>query len=151
MADFSLQSESARATAAANMLAHHATDAIESIADEIAEISALVWMASRAENLDEMTGKAKEATGAATDNERLEAEGRNDQDEARLKSAGDKIKDAAVFPVVWVSRKMPAATIMRMTRRLSKSTSKRLFPERVTSIFESGPIGLKASEALTMV
>ena len=34
-------------------------------------------------------------SSAATDNERLEAEGRNDQDEARLKSAGDKIKDAA--------------------------------------------------------
>ena len=44
---------------------------------------------------EDLTGKAKEATGKATDNERLEAEGQADQDKAAMKSAGDKIKDAA--------------------------------------------------------
>ncbi|WP_229402662.1 CsbD family protein [Micromonospora okii] len=39
-------------------------------------------------------GKLKEGTGRATDNERLEAEGRNDQAKANLKQAGEKIKDA---------------------------------------------------------
>jgi uncharacterized protein YjbJ (UPF0337 family) len=44
-----------------------------------------------AENL---TGKAKEAAGKATDNERLEAEGQNDQTRASLKKAGENVKDA---------------------------------------------------------
>ncbi|MCW3839972.1 CsbD family protein [Micromonospora yasonensis] len=39
-------------------------------------------------------GKVKEGVGRATDNERLEAEGRTDQAEANLKQAGEKIKDA---------------------------------------------------------
>ncbi|NJP31094.1 CsbD family protein [Micromonospora thermarum] len=39
-------------------------------------------------------GKIKEGAGRATDNERLEAEGRNDQAGANLKQAGEKIKDA---------------------------------------------------------
>ncbi|MEV4479575.1 CsbD family protein [Micromonospora coxensis] len=39
-------------------------------------------------------GKVKEGVGRATDNERLEAEGRNDQADANLKQAGEKIKDA---------------------------------------------------------
>jgi uncharacterized protein YjbJ (UPF0337 family) len=39
-------------------------------------------------------GKVKEGVGRATDNERLEAEGRNDQASADLKQAGEKIKDA---------------------------------------------------------
>ncbi|AXO32897.1 CsbD family protein [Micromonospora chalcea] len=39
-------------------------------------------------------GKVKEGVGRATDNERLEAEGRNDQAGAKLKQAGEKIKDA---------------------------------------------------------
>lgn len=39
------------------------------------------------------TGKAKETTGRATDNERLEAEGRNDQSKAGLKQKGEDIKD----------------------------------------------------------
>jgi uncharacterized protein YjbJ (UPF0337 family) len=43
---------------------------------------------------EDLTGKAKEATGKATDNESLEAEGQADQDKAAVKSAGDKIKDA---------------------------------------------------------
>ena len=43
---------------------------------------------------DDVTGKAKEGAGKATDNERLEAEGRADQSEADLKQAGEKVKDA---------------------------------------------------------
>jgi uncharacterized protein YjbJ (UPF0337 family) len=39
-------------------------------------------------------GKAKEAAGRATDDERLEAEGRSDQASADLKQAGEKVKDA---------------------------------------------------------
>lgn len=39
-------------------------------------------------------GKAKEAVGKATDNERLEAEGKADQVKADLKQAGEKVKDA---------------------------------------------------------
>ena len=38
-------------------------------------------------------GKAKEAVGDATDNERLEAEGKGDQTSADLKQTGEKIKD----------------------------------------------------------
>jgi uncharacterized protein YjbJ (UPF0337 family) len=38
-------------------------------------------------------GKAKEAAGKATDNERLEAEGRGDQASSDLKQAGEKVKD----------------------------------------------------------
>ena len=43
---------------------------------------------------DDLVGKAKEATGKATDNERLEAEGDVDQREASVKQAGEKVKDA---------------------------------------------------------
>ncbi len=39
-------------------------------------------------------GKAKEATGKASDDEQLEAEGKNDQSKADIKQAGDKVKDA---------------------------------------------------------
>ncbi|MGB4779404.1 CsbD family protein [Microbacterium sp.] len=39
-------------------------------------------------------GKAKEAVGKATDNERLEAEGKADQVKADVKQAGEKVKDA---------------------------------------------------------
>lgn len=45
-------------------------------------------------NAEEMKGKAKEAYGDATDNERLEAEGQADQTKANLKKAGDDVKDA---------------------------------------------------------
>ena len=38
-------------------------------------------------------GKAKEAAGKVTDNERLEAEGKADQAGADLKQAGEKVKD----------------------------------------------------------
>jgi uncharacterized protein YjbJ (UPF0337 family) len=43
---------------------------------------------------DDLTGKGKEAAGKATDNERLEAEGRVDQSQADIKQAGEKVKDA---------------------------------------------------------
>ncbi|MFI5837228.1 CsbD family protein [Micromonospora sp. NPDC051300] len=42
----------------------------------------------------DVTGKVKEGVGRATDDERLEAEGRGDQAVAKLKQAGEKIKDA---------------------------------------------------------
>lgn len=41
-----------------------------------------------------MVGKAKEATGKATDDKEMQAEGRNEQSKADLKKAGDKVKDA---------------------------------------------------------
>lgn len=39
-------------------------------------------------------GKVKEGVGKATDNERLEAEGRADQVAADVKQAGENVKDA---------------------------------------------------------
>jgi uncharacterized protein YjbJ (UPF0337 family) len=42
----------------------------------------------------DMSGKAKEAVGKGTDDERLEAEGKTDQASADLKQAGEKVKDA---------------------------------------------------------
>ncbi|QIM18110.1 CsbD family protein [Leucobacter coleopterorum] len=41
-----------------------------------------------------LVGKAKEAAGKLTDDERQEAEGRADQAGADLKQAGEKVKDA---------------------------------------------------------
>ncbi|MFF5175936.1 CsbD family protein [Micromonospora sp. NPDC000089] len=47
------------------------------------------------DNASENTaGKIKEGVGRATDNESLEAEGRNDQAKSNIKQAGEKIKDA---------------------------------------------------------
>ncbi len=43
---------------------------------------------------EDLTGKAKEAAGKATGNERLEAEGQADQAKADVKKAGDNVKDA---------------------------------------------------------
>ena len=42
----------------------------------------------------DITGKAKEATGKATEDEQLEGEGRTDQTKSDLKQAGEKVKDA---------------------------------------------------------
>lgn len=42
---------------------------------------------------EELKGKAKEATGRATGDEQMEAEGRGDQAGANIKQAGEKIKD----------------------------------------------------------
>lgn len=43
---------------------------------------------------EDVTGKIKEATGKATDDEHLEAEGKTDQAKSDIKQAGDKVKDA---------------------------------------------------------
>ncbi|MCQ6272593.1 CsbD family protein [Pseudarthrobacter sp. R1] len=43
---------------------------------------------------EKMGGKAKEATGAATNDESLRSEGKMDQAKADLKQAGEKVKDA---------------------------------------------------------
>ena len=43
---------------------------------------------------EDLKGKAKEATGKVTDNERLEAEGKADQSSANIKQAGENVKDA---------------------------------------------------------
>ncbi|MGO4689932.1 CsbD family protein [Glaciibacter sp. 2TAF33] len=43
---------------------------------------------------EEAMGKGKEAVGDATDNEKLQAEGKGDQAKANLKQAGEKVKDA---------------------------------------------------------
>lgn len=42
----------------------------------------------------DIAGKAKEAVGKSTDDERLEAEGQADQTKADLKKAGENVKDA---------------------------------------------------------
>jgi len=42
----------------------------------------------------ELMGQIKEATGRATGNPRLKAQGRADQTKANLKQAAEKIKDA---------------------------------------------------------
>lgn len=42
----------------------------------------------------EAVGKVKEGVGDLTDNEHLEAEGRADQAEARVKQGAEKVKDA---------------------------------------------------------
>ena len=42
----------------------------------------------------DLQGKGKQAAGKATDDERLEAEGKGDQVSANLKQAGEKVKDA---------------------------------------------------------
>jgi uncharacterized protein YjbJ (UPF0337 family) len=41
----------------------------------------------------DLAGKAKEAVGKATDNDKLVAEGKADQAEADLKKAGQSVKD----------------------------------------------------------
>ena len=43
---------------------------------------------------EDLTGKAKETIGRATDDEELEAAGRTDQAKSSLKDAGEKVKDA---------------------------------------------------------
>jgi uncharacterized protein YjbJ (UPF0337 family) len=43
---------------------------------------------------EDLTGKAKEATGKVTDDDSMEAEGKADQSKADLKQAGEKVKDA---------------------------------------------------------
>ncbi len=43
---------------------------------------------------EELGGKVKEGVGKATDDERLEAEGKADQTSSKVKQAGENIKDA---------------------------------------------------------
>ncbi len=43
----------------------------------------------------EAKGKVKETAGSATGNDSLESEGRADQGEAKVKKAGEHVKDAA--------------------------------------------------------
>jgi len=43
---------------------------------------------------EDLSGKAKEAAGKATGDERLEAEGKGDQVSSDVKQAGEKVKDA---------------------------------------------------------
>ena len=45
--------------------------------------------------VEDLKGKGKEATGAATDDNDLRAEGKADQGKASMKDAGEKVKDAA--------------------------------------------------------
>ena len=48
----------------------------------------------RVENAaEDLKGKAKEAVGKVTDNERLEAEGNADQAAAAVKNVGEDVKD----------------------------------------------------------
>ncbi|HET6812874.1 MAG TPA: CsbD family protein [Actinomycetota bacterium] len=42
----------------------------------------------------DLKGKAKESIGRATDDEELEAAGRDDQAKSSFKQAGEKVKDA---------------------------------------------------------
>jgi uncharacterized protein YjbJ (UPF0337 family) len=42
---------------------------------------------------EDMGGKAKEATGNATDNDRMKAEGQTDQVKADAKKVGESVKD----------------------------------------------------------
>jgi uncharacterized protein YjbJ (UPF0337 family) len=52
-------------------------------------------LGDKVENMkDDVVGKGKEATGKATDDERLEAEGKTDQATSDLKQAGENVKDA---------------------------------------------------------
>jgi uncharacterized protein YjbJ (UPF0337 family) len=44
-------------------------------------------------SLDDAKGRAKEAVGDVTDNDRLKGEGKLDQAGAEIKDIGDKIKD----------------------------------------------------------
>jgi uncharacterized protein YjbJ (UPF0337 family) len=44
--------------------------------------------------IDDLGGKAKEATGRATGDRSVENEGRRDQAKSDLKDAGEKVKDA---------------------------------------------------------
>ncbi|MEU0493162.1 CsbD family protein [Nocardiopsis changdeensis] len=43
---------------------------------------------------DELRGKAKEQAGKVTGNREQEAEGKVEQNKAKLKQAGEKVKDA---------------------------------------------------------
>lgn len=64
--------------------------------DEHGERTTRPWVsADKASNkADKLAGKAKEKIGRPTGNQRMEDEGRADRVKARLKEAGENIKDA---------------------------------------------------------
>jgi uncharacterized protein YjbJ (UPF0337 family) len=47
-----------------------------------------------ANKAEDLKGKVKEATGKATDDDSLQAEGKTDQSKSSLKQAGENVKDA---------------------------------------------------------
>lgn len=52
-------------------------------------------LADKAKNkVEELKGRSKEATGRATGDNTLKADGKADQAKAKLKQTGEKIKDA---------------------------------------------------------
>jgi uncharacterized protein YjbJ (UPF0337 family) len=58
------------------------------------EEAVMGWDDKVGNKAEEASGKVKESVGDATDNERLEAEGKADQSEAKMKQAGEHVKDA---------------------------------------------------------
>lgn len=52
------------------------------------------WKDKMKNKADEAKGSAKERIGKATDNERMENEGKTEKGVSNLKQAGEKIKDA---------------------------------------------------------
>jgi uncharacterized protein YjbJ (UPF0337 family) len=57
-------------------------------------------------SLDDAKGKAKEAVGDVTDNDRLKGEGKLDQAGADIKEFGDKVKDKVHDAVDSVKEKL---------------------------------------------
>ncbi len=52
-------------------------------------------LADKAKNAaEDLAGKAKEAVGSATGDDKLQAEGKKDQTKSDVKSAGENVKDA---------------------------------------------------------
>jgi len=52
------------------------------------------WLDKLKNKRDETQGAAKEHVGKATDDEKMEREGKADQTKSNLKQAGEKVKDA---------------------------------------------------------
>ena len=52
------------------------------------------WLDKLRNKKDEASGAAKEQAGKATNDERMEREGKIDQTKSNLKQAGENIKDA---------------------------------------------------------
>ena len=74
----------------------HPAPACESVLLDPLERSTPMSAADHMKNTAEkLAGKAKEAAGKVTDNEKLENEGRMDQAKADLKDAGEDLKDDA--------------------------------------------------------
>ena len=52
------------------------------------------WLDKLRNKKDEVSGAAKEQAGRATNDERMEREGKTDQTKSNLKQAGENVKDA---------------------------------------------------------